>query len=68
MGFTGNDLPDWQFKLQVTSDQVYDTFTILSLLEDCQTQQATLVVLHGGAAKDCFMEALCAWNSAWKLG
>jgi len=38
MGFTSNDLPDWQFKLQVTSDQVYDAFTILSLLKDCQTQ------------------------------
>lgn len=67
MGFTGNDLPDWQFKLQVTSDQVYDAFTILSLLEDCQTQRATLVVPHGGATKDCFTEAVCARNDRLRL-
>ena len=67
MGFTSNDLPDWQFKLQVTSDQVYDAFTILSLLKDCQTQRATLVVPHGGPAKDRFTEAVCARNDRLRL-
>ena len=57
MSFAGIKLPNWQFSLQVTSDQVYDGFTILSLLEDCKTQQATLILLHGGLARDRLTEA-----------
>ena len=67
MGFAGIKLPKWQFSLQVTSDQVYDGFTILSLLEDCKTQQATLVVPHGGLARDRFTEAVCARNERLRL-
>ncbi|KAF8802794.1 hypothetical protein BYT27DRAFT_7226251 [Phlegmacium glaucopus] len=44
---TEDSTPDWQFSLSLTPDQVYDGFTILSLLEDCITQQKTLVVPHG---------------------
>ncbi|EDR05899.1 uncharacterized protein LACBIDRAFT_329391 [Laccaria bicolor S238N-H82] len=42
----------WQFSLTVTSDQVYDGFTILSLLEDCQLRRQILMVPHGGPAKE----------------
>jgi len=67
MGFAGIKLPKWQFNLQVTSDQVYDGFTILSLLEDCKTQQSTLVVPHGGLSKDRFTEAVRARNERLRL-
>ena len=38
----------WPFNLSVTSGQVYDAFTLLSLLEDCQLQKSTLIVPHKG--------------------
>ena len=57
----------WQFNLAVTSDQVYDAFTILSLLEDCQLQKATLVVPHGGPANERFTEAMCARNNRFRI-
>jgi KDZ transposase family protein len=58
---------DWQFKLEVTSDEVYDAFTILSLLEDCQLQRSTLVVPHGGLAKDRFTTAVQTRNNCFRL-
>jgi CxC5 like cysteine cluster associated with KDZ transposases len=58
---------DWQFKLEVTSDEVYDAFTILSLLEDCQLQRSTLVVPHGGLAKDRFTAAVQTRNNRFRL-
>lgn len=57
----------WQFNLAVTSDQVYDAFTILSLLEDCQLQKATLVVPHGGPANERFTEAMRARNNRFRI-
>ena len=57
----------WQFSMEVTSDQVYDAFTILSLLEDCQLQNLTFIVPHGGSAKDRFTEAVCARNNRFWL-
>lgn len=59
--------PKWQFSLSVTSDEVYDGFTILCLLEDCITQQKTLVVPHGGEARDRFTEAVCIRNNRLRL-
>ena len=58
MSMTDDTVPNWQFNLSVTSDQVYDGFTILSLLEDCLTQQKTLLVPHGGELQDGFTEAV----------
>ena len=60
-------LANWQFNLLVTSDQVYDGFTILSLLEDCITQQKTLIVPHGGASRDRFTEAVRIRNNRLRL-
>jgi len=69
MGFAGNNFVpvDWQFSPEVTSDEVYDAFTILSLLEDCQLQRSTLVVPHGGLAKDRFTDAVRARNTRFRL-
>ncbi|KAF8894187.1 hypothetical protein CPB84DRAFT_1816137 [Gymnopilus junonius] len=40
MAHISNSPPlDWQFNLQATSDQIYDAFTILLLLEDCQAHE-----------------------------
>ena len=58
---------NWQFKLEVTSDEVYDAFTILSLLEDCQLQRSTLVVPHGGLVKDRFTAAVQTCNNHFCL-
>jgi len=44
---TGSSI-SWPFNLSVTSSQVYDAFTLLSLLEDCQLQNSTLIVPHKG--------------------
>ncbi|KAF8799170.1 hypothetical protein BYT27DRAFT_7228010 [Phlegmacium glaucopus] len=69
LGFSGYNLKpsSWQFNLEVTSDEVYDAFTILSLLEDSQLQRATLVVPHGGLAKDRFTEAIRIRNNRFRL-
>jgi hypothetical protein len=69
MGFSGYhpQVTGWQFNLEVTSDEVYNAFTILSLLEDCQLQKATLVVPHGGLAKDRFTEAVQVRNNCFRL-
>ena len=49
---------DWKFSLEVITDKVYDAFTVLSLHEECQLQNLTLIVPHGGLARDCFTEAI----------
>jgi len=67
MSMTDDTVPNWQFNLSVTSDQVYDGFTILSLLEDCLTQQKTLVVPHGGESRDRFTEAVRVRNNRLRL-
>jgi len=56
----------WLFNLLVTSSQVYDTFTLLSLLEDCQLQKPTIVVPHkgtlGASGMSRFAEAVHVHN------
>ncbi|KAF9041183.1 hypothetical protein BJ165DRAFT_1350265 [Panaeolus papilionaceus] len=57
----------WQFKFQVTSDQVFDAFILLSLLEDCSIRHETLVLPHTGLAKDCLTAAIQARNNHYRL-
>ena len=61
----------WPFNLSVTLSQVYEAFTLLSLLEDCQLQKSTLVVPHkgtlGASGMTRFAEAVhvrneCLWH------
>jgi len=47
ISIANNDLPAWQFNLSLTSEHVFDGFTILCLLEDYLLQNRTLVVPHG---------------------
>ncbi|KAF6741043.1 hypothetical protein DFP72DRAFT_886318 [Ephemerocybe angulata] len=62
-----HDTP-WQFKLGVTSDQVYDGFTILSLLEDCARRQTVLQVSHTGDEKVRFAQAVFDRNERLREG
>lgn len=65
------EYPDWPFKLEVTSDQVYSAFTILSLLEDCNSRKEVLTVPHTGEEKERFRAAVRTRNDrmrAYGLG
>jgi len=59
----------WPFNLSMTSSQVYDAFTLLSLLEDCQVQKSTLVVLYKGGLDggNRFSEAVRLRNERLRL-
>ena len=65
--FTATNCPEWQFKLAVTSRQVYDAFELLSLLEDCKIRQEPLIVPHDGTLKDRFSALIHARNSRFRL-
>ncbi|KAF8797810.1 hypothetical protein BYT27DRAFT_7228805 [Phlegmacium glaucopus] len=67
ISIANDDLPAWQFNLSLTSEHVFDGFTILCLLEDCLLQNRTLVVPHGGAARDRFTEPVCLRNKRFRL-
>ena len=67
MSIANDDLPAWQFNLSLTTKHVFDGFTILCLLEDCVSQKRTLVIPHGGAARDRFTEFVCLRNKRFWL-
>ena len=48
----------WQFGFGVTTEQVWDGFVTLALLEDCQWRSKVLEVPHTGLQKDRFTAAL----------
>lgn len=57
----GRDLAkemDWQFKGEVTSDQVYNAFTALSLLEDSLRRDTQLQLPHTGDEKGRYTAAV----------
>jgi hypothetical protein len=58
---------DWAFGFTVTTEQVWDSFVILALLEDCQRRSKTLEVPHTGAQKDRFTEPLRARNLRFRV-
>ena len=66
---TGSPPVAWPFNLSVTSSQVYEAFTLLSLLEDCQLQKSTLVVPHKGSlhGMNRFAEAVRSRNERLRL-
>jgi len=67
MAFSVDTSPTWQFSLSATSDQVYDAFTILSLIEDCVIRNECLVVPHDGSLKDRFLALVRARNNRFRL-
>ncbi|KAG2012844.1 hypothetical protein CC2G_009809 [Coprinopsis cinerea AmutBmut pab1-1] len=61
----GRDLTEemeWQFRGDVTYEHVYDAFTILSLLEDSDRNEAILRVPHTGPDSERFREAVRRLN------
>ncbi|KAF8229572.1 hypothetical protein L208DRAFT_1286352 [Tricholoma matsutake] len=57
----------WPFGFAVTTEQVWDGFIILALLEDCQQWSKVLEVPHTGAQKDRFTAALRWCNLRFHL-
>ena len=69
MALSGPDcLPsDWPFKAALKGDHVQDGFTILSLLDDHNERNTTLVVPHTGDQANRFTDAIKARNARMKL-
>ncbi|KAF8890918.1 hypothetical protein BD779DRAFT_1610685 [Infundibulicybe gibba] len=55
----------WDFGFTLRTEHVWDSFTILSLLEDFSQRQKTLTVPHLGLQKDRYTEAVKARNILW---
>lgn len=53
---------DWQFKMSVTTEEVWDAFIILALLDGHQDQGTRLCVSHGNNQSDRFTAAMQARN------
>ncbi|TFY62712.1 hypothetical protein EVG20_g6601 [Dentipellis fragilis] len=53
---------NWGFSSTVRTEEVWDAFTILSLLEDCERRNAILEVPHTGIQRDRFADAIAARN------
>ena len=59
--------PDWAFNLELSSDNVYDGFVIVSLLEDHAKCNDTLKVPHTGLQKDRLRAAMKGRNLRMQL-
>jgi PHP family Zn ribbon phosphoesterase len=53
---------DWQFGSELTTENVWDAFVIVSLIEEKLRAHQRLYVPHTGAQKDRFKEAMAARN------
>jgi hypothetical protein len=58
---------DWAFGSVLTTEHVWDSFVLASLLEDCRCRQQTLVVPHDGLQKDRFTSSIRARNQRFRL-
>jgi hypothetical protein len=55
--------PDvWQFGFELRTEQVWDGFCLLSLLEDHAQRRTVLIVPDDGAQKDRFTDAMKSRN------
>lgn len=59
--------PDWPFGFKLKTDHIWDSFIILSLLEDSHARQESLEVPHTGAQKDRFTPTIKARNLRFRL-
>ncbi|KAA1479415.1 hypothetical protein DENSPDRAFT_862025 [Dentipellis sp. KUC8613] len=53
---------NWQFSSTVRAEQVWDAFTVLCLLEDCERRNAILEVSHTAIQRNRFTEAIKVRN------
>ncbi|KAF8056266.1 hypothetical protein FPV67DRAFT_650208 [Lyophyllum atratum] len=58
---------DWAFGFTITTEQVWDAFMTLCLLEDFERRSKTLVIPHTGAPKDRFTNAIRERNIRFRL-
>jgi hypothetical protein len=65
-GWKMNELENagWKFGFKLTTEHIWDTFVVFSLIEDCLSRNVVLEVPHGGKQKqkDSFKEAMHKWN------
>lgn len=59
--------PQWAFKYNLTTENVWDGFSIVALWEDCMSQSIRLVVPHDNLQKDRFKEAMKQRNIRIRL-
>ncbi|KAG1896398.1 uncharacterized protein F5891DRAFT_912767, partial [Suillus fuscotomentosus] len=59
----GDSDDHWQFGNALTTEQVWDCFMLLALLDDHQQCNESLVVPHDGDQKNRFMGAMYARNT-----
>ena len=52
------DASEWPFVFSLTTKQVWDTFTLLALLDDSQSHNVQLSIPHDGEQKDRFVVAM----------
>ena len=52
------DASEWPFGFALMTEQVWDTFTLLALLNDSQSHNVQLSIPHDGEQKDCFVVAM----------
>ena len=66
---SGNRKPpsDWHFGFILNSEQVWNGFMIMCLLEDHSGRQQRLIVPHGGLDKDRYKAAIQARNIRMRL-
>jgi hypothetical protein len=57
----------WPFSFMATTELVWDSFVLLSLLEDCQRHLATLILPHTGLQRDWFTAAIRERNVRFRL-
>ncbi|KAG1727378.1 uncharacterized protein EDB91DRAFT_1061158, partial [Suillus paluster] len=53
---------EWQFSMTVTTEEVWDAFTVLALLDDHQLQNTRLCVPHGNSQSARYTAAMRARN------
>ncbi|KAG1852774.1 hypothetical protein DFJ58DRAFT_841808 [Suillus subalutaceus] len=58
-----DNVDDWQFGSSLTTEQVWDLFTLLALLDYLQPRDEHLIVPHDGDQKHRFTTAMYARNS-----
>jgi hypothetical protein len=62
-----SDSLEWPFSFLATTELVWDSFVLLSLLEDCQRRLATLILPHTGLQRDRFTVAIRERNIRFRL-
>ncbi|KIK35164.1 hypothetical protein CY34DRAFT_96614, partial [Suillus luteus UH-Slu-Lm8-n1] len=59
----GDSDDHWQFGNTLMTEQVWDCFTLLALLDDHQQRDESLIVPHNGDQKNCFTGTMYARNA-----